>query len=351
VTDIVFILGTRPEAIKVGPVVAECRHLSINVNVLFTGQHTSLLRGTPAESDLADSASLGLVSDGNVDEWIDTAIARLQIAIIERDPQVVVVQGDTMSAYAGAAAASLIDYPVAHIEAGIRSHNDFEPYPEEWIRCAISEFATWHYAPTSTAYANLVSEGIDKNFVYVTGNPIVSALARYAPSARPVGGGNGTIVITLHRRELREGGQLEAVIESIIDTAAEQPKKLFFWSAHPATRSLIGDVPGNITLTEHMDYVSFVGMEARADGILTDSGGIQEEAATLGVPCAVLRNVTDRPESLAANVARLYPPTREGANDGMQALIRGTIPRHPLNIYGSVESAREIALQLQKVVA
>ena len=156
-TDLLFVFGTRPEAIKIGPVVAAARKPGINpiIRVLCTGQHTSLLKGSPAESDLVDAENCGLASDGNVVRWLTRAQDVMRDQFDHLTPRMVVVQGDTMSALAAASAAHMDGIPVAHIEAGIRSHNPDNPWPEETTRVSIAEMAEWHYAPTDTALKNL----------------------------------------------------------------------------------------------------------------------------------------------------------------------------------------------------
>src|SRR5205807_4624075 len=197
---ILIAFGTRPEAIKLGPVAAELAADKVPFGLLAAGQHRELLVGTPAETDLAAASSLGLPSEGNVVRWLARARARVRVWLREHeefDP--VVVQGDTMSALAVARAACDAGRAVAHIEAGVRSHDRANPWPEEQTRVEITELARWHYAATPTAWANLAQEGVPSSLIVLTGNPIVSALARYT-AARPCGP-QPHILVTLHRRE------------------------------------------------------------------------------------------------------------------------------------------------------
>src|SRR3989454_6405892 len=214
-SQLVFVYGTRPEAIKLGPIAAELRALSSMGTVICTNQHSELLKGTPAESDLADGASLGLLSNGNVLQWTRTAEARLRASLGELPSPVVVVQGDTMTAIAAARAAAALRLPIAHVEAGVRSHNPEEPWPEEGFRTEIAQLAAWHYAPTSTAFANLVQEGVEPNRILVTGNPGISAIARYTTAVPVAEAATPTILVTLHRRGVLLRPQVNATLPSL----------------------------------------------------------------------------------------------------------------------------------------
>src|SRR2546422_2797546 len=177
-SQFVFIYGPRPEGIRLGPIAAELRALGSMGTIICSNQHSELLKGTPAESDLADGASLGLLSNGNVLQWTRTAEARLRAAFGEIPSPTIVVQGDTMTAIAAARAAAALRLPIAHVEAGVRSYNVEEAWAEEGVRTEIAQLAAWHYAPTSTAFANLVQEKVQPNRILVTANPGSSAIAR-----------------------------------------------------------------------------------------------------------------------------------------------------------------------------
>lgn len=340
-----FVYGTRPEAIKTGPVVSELRLRGIDPLLLCTGQHDSLLKGTPAESDLAQSVSLALPSDGNVPTWTATATGRLMAEFEARDVSGVVVQGDTMSALAGARAANFLGLPLYHVEAGIRSGNLAEPWPEEGIRTEIATLATWHYAPTETARRNLLGEGVCRDRILVTGNPVVSAIARYAPDVKPAVTPGHHIVVTMHRRESREIGAIRDALAAAWQWAGLHPECDVIWPAHPGT-GLSTIRAENFRVCEPLPYREMLQLVNRAVGIATDSGGLQEEAATLGVPCAVLRNVTDRPESVDLGRACLFPPGGTGIVKALDALWMRQIDRIPSDCYGTAQSARYIAAHI-----
>ncbi len=341
-----IVFGTRPEAIKVGPVVAELRRLGVEIDLICTNQHTTLLSGTPADTDLADARSLELPSTGEVWSWVETATDRLTDALW--DASAVLVQGDTMTALAGARAAKRLGLPLHHVEAGLRSHDLHAPWPEELIRVEISQTSTWHYAPTQTSRANLVLEGVPDDHILVTGNSVVSALDRYTRSA--VGwpclpDPDPYLLITMHRRESR--ADLIGCAEAIARWAAHHSDVRVRWPMHPATQRILhsepGLVTGNFRLSFPIPYLPMIENLAHAWGIATDSGGLQEEAATLGVPCAVLRTVSDRPESIEAGVARLFPPTPEGITAALDCLWTRQLPRTVSNCFGTADAAAQIA--------
>src|SRR5256885_815626 len=351
---ILLAFGTRPEAIKLGPVAAELTAGKVECGILATGQHRELLAGTPAESDLAKAESLGLVSEGNVVRWLARARARVRVWLREHeefDP--VVVQGDTMSALAVAHAATDVGRAVVHVEAGVRSHDQSNPWPEERIRTEVTELARWHYAPTPTAWANLAEEGVPSTFVVLTGNPGVSALARYT-AARPQPAG-AHILVTLHRREWLLGDTVTETVTALADAARNEPRVEFLWPVHPAVHARVNgafaSLPPNVIPTGPLEYGKCARVLASALGVLTDSGGLQEEAATLGVPCAVLRTVTDRPESVQAGVARCFAPDAHGVKDAVECLLGGKLKRVPLDLYGTPDSAGRIARHLAHVAS
>lgn len=345
----VFCVGTRPEAIKTALIVRELRARGVDVSVLVTGQHRELLQGTPS---LGAAQSLNLASDGNVLRWTTMAIPRIAAVLTPLQPiGLVVVQGDTMSALAGARAANLYALTLAHIEAGLRSHNASDPWPEESIRMEIASLADWHYAPTERARENLLDEGVPADGIVVTGNPGVSTLLSLFA---PVTNVTKVICITLHRREWLLGAEVAPVCKAVVEWARSHPELDVLWPVHPALSKTFTQwsmVPKNLRLVPPMTYVAFNAVLQSALGVLTDSGGVQEDAATLGVPCVVLRNVLDRPESVEAGIARQETPTASGVYDGLQMLASRAIPRQPTLCYGDSGSAARIATHLAGLLA
>lgn len=337
--DIIF--GTRPEAIKLGCVVAELRALDVKPRCIATGQHWDLLRGTPAESDLADSYSLGLPAKADPQRWISLAIPLIAHHL---EGPLVVVQGDTASALAGARAAHERGFAVAHIEAGVRSGNLEEPCPEEAFRREITQLATIHYAPTSTCYANLIAEGVDHTKIRITGNPVVSALQRYA-NAKPQPPGDH-VVLTMHRREWLQWVDLPVWLGELAEACLDHPRLNIVWPVHPAVRAKWPHDwtnPKNLWIDPPLPYREMVDLLSRAKGLATDSGGLVEEAATLGIPTAILRNANDRPEAVEAGVARQFAPSN--LRDALNWLATD-LARTPSAIYGTPDAACEIARDL-----
>jgi UDP-N-acetylglucosamine 2-epimerase (non-hydrolysing) len=349
---IAVIWGTRPEAIKLGPVVAELQALKVPLTLLCTGQHTDLLKGTPAETDLLGSISLGLRSMGDVPRWTRTAERQLRWNLRTDPPDLVVVQGDTMSAVAGARAAHACQIPIAHVEAGIRSYNLLEPWPEEGYRVEITKFADWHYAPTLHARENLLAEDIPNDRILVTGNPGISAIARYTKAVPIAQAQTPTILVTLHRRELLANPDLKSMLQALMDAMKAFSDITFVWPTHPVVAPVLAECPdpaSNLRIIKPLDYCACVTGLPLLLGVLTDSGGLQEEAATLGVPCAVFRNVTDRPESVEAGIAQVFPTTPRDAQHAVQTLASATIARHPAPVFGDTLSASRIATHLSTI--
>lgn len=358
--DLLVVFGTRPEAIKLGPVVAELRTLGVDTRIVCTGQHTTLLQGTPAESDLAGGLSLGLASDGSVARWMTKAqnqliaFTNLSPAINGTRPAAVVVQGDVMSAHVGAVAAQLCDVPVAHVEAGVRSHDLNDPWPEEQNRVSITRIASLHLAPTSTAFANLVAEGVAPNTIRVTGNTVVSALARYAPGVRATNPPDNLVLVTLHRREIQRADRLGALLQAIADEARARPATTVLWPVHPACAKYLNRAlaPRNLVLENPLTYEPFVRTLARTKLVITDSGGLVEEAATLGVPTVILRMTNDRPEAVDAEMAYRLDPTPDGVRAAFRVaddVSQFPIPREPTSVFGDPGAAGIVARELARL--
>ena len=260
----------------------------------------------------------------------------------------VVVQGDTMSALAGARAGVSLEVPVVHVEAGVRSGCPDEPWPEEGYRREITRLASWHYAATTTAFANLLVEGVSERFVRLTGNPVVSALARYTP-AKPRAP-EAYIVVTMHRREWLARGRAQEFYQDLCQACAEHPALTVHWLLHPHTAQhvVLHDAPSNLCIGQPLPYAAMASLLSYACGILTDSGGLVEEAATLGVPSAIMRRCNDRPEAVEEGVARQFLP--EDVKETVECLATGQLPRRQTDVYGTPEAASKIARHLASLV-
>ena len=377
---LVVVWGTRPDALKLGPCVAELRRLGAPLSLICTGQHTTLLDGCPAVNDLTGGLSLGLVGHPDPLVYVNRATAALQDALEgvlgEAGPiSAVVVQGDTGTALAGARAAKALNLPIAHVEAGLRSGSLDDPWPEEGFRREITTLADWHYAPTEHARQNLWREGVDDEDIRVTGNSVVSALQRYAttehvPNPKP------QILISLHRREFLAKGHFHilSTLDALFEVAAQNSHIQFIWLIHPSLRLAVGEFPGtewpcpgNVTLSAPVGYAAGVELLRTSLGLITDSGGLTEEAATLGVPCVMLRHHTDRPEAFLAGVAQSSTPDPLGMTDAVSLILsRNDLPtrptyrhwppvqglpknREPSSCFGTPDAASKIARHLSSL--
>jgi len=330
-------------------VVEELRALDIEPELICTGQHTSLLEGTPAETVLAASKSLGMPSTGSIFSWTQHAELVLCGEHLQAGDHVV-VQGDTMSAFAGASAAAATQCVLHHIEAGVRSHAS-EPWPEEDIRKAISGLADFHYCATETAADNLIEEMVPPEGIAVTGNPVVTSLLNLGitpcAATKPL-----TILITLHRRELRESPDFPQILDSLFWSIGQFPEVQFLWPVHPSMPSvaLRAGKPDNLELTTPLSYVDFVVRLSTALGLFTDSGGAVEEATTLGVPTIIFRRHNDRPEAVEAGIAAQWPISIELLT-AINKLVKQKLKRTPHAIYGDRKSAFRIAEHIQRVLS
>lgn len=345
--SLAFVLGTRPEFIKCGPVVVELRALGIQPTVISTGQHWDLLKGTPAETDLADAISLGLESHTDPLRWVACAESPIRRELKKLAPSVVVVQGDTASALAGARAAAELGIPLAHIEAGVRSGNLAEPWPEEAFRREITQLASWHYAPTPHAVENLLAEGGSQDQIVLTGNPVASALQRYA-DIRPQPA-HAHLLLTMHRREWLAQTDLRYFLGALNEVCAAYPSFRVFWPIHPSVKArwpLTWNAAKNLHLGDPLPYDSVINLLSTAHGVVTDSGGLVEEACTLGIPTAILRNANDRPEAVEAGVARQFAPTDL---ESAFAWLTQDHPRTPTAVYGHPDAASQIATHLRSL--
>lgn len=313
---ILTVFGTRPEAIKLAPVVRElARRPGLRGRVCVTGQHREMLDQVLAVFGIAPDHDLALMQPGQTLSDLTARVLTGVGAVLERErPDVVLVQGDTTTAMAAALAAFYARVPVGHVEAGLRTHDRYSPFPEEVNRRLVGVLATWHFAPTPRAAAALRREGVPEGHIHITGNTAVDALlatlATPPPPALPFPtAGRRLLLVTAHRRENfgapleRAFGALRALVERNPDVEIVYPVHRNPQVEEPARR-LLGGHP-RIHLLPPQDYATQVHLLARATLILTDSGGIQEEAPTLGKPTLVLRRDTERPEAIEAGTARL----------------------------------------------
>jgi len=318
--------GTRPEAIKMAPVIAALRARAprIRTRVAVTAQHREMLDQVLLLYGIVPDHDLDIMRPRQTLTQITTrALDRLGRLLDERPPDLVLVQGDTTTTFAAALAAFYRRIPVGHVEAGLRTYDKFHPFPEEINRRLTSHIADWHYAPTPRARRALVREGVEPSRILVTGNTVIDAVL--AVAKKPLGGSpipgwkpdpeGRLILVTAHRRE-NFGAPLESICLALRDLVDRYPDVEVIYPVHlnPQVRGPVRALLGGrerIRLVPPMPYHPFVALMARSTLILTDSGGIQEEAPSLGKPVLVLREVTERPEAAEAGTVEVVGADRK----------------------------------------
>lgn len=321
---VLTIFGTRPEAIKLAPVVrAFASTPGVRHSLCVTGQHRQMLDQVLAVFDLRPDHDLDIMRPGQDLTHVTTAVLEGLGQVLDRlKPDWVIVQGDTTTAFAAALAAFYRQIDVAHVEAGLRTGNIYSPWPEEMNRRLTGQIARLHFPPTEAAARNLLREGIAEDRMLVTGNTVIDALAwvaarldadpalsaRLAEAFSWLDPARRLILVTGHRRENFDGG-LARVCAALARLAARGDVEIVYPvhlnpKVQEPARRVLGSSPG-VHLIEPQDYLPFVHLMRRAHLIITDSGGIQEEAPGLGKPVLVTRDTTERPEAIAAGTARL----------------------------------------------
>lgn len=316
---VLVVYGTRPEAIKLATVIRALQDSPyLEPIVVVTGQHRSMLDQVNFLFGITPKHDLDLIRDRPNLNGITSGVLAGLVPIFEREqPDLVVVQGDTTTVFAAALAASYARIPVAHVEAGLRTGQRYNPFPEEINRRLTSALSSLHLAPTPTSRANLLTEGVDPVDIHVTGNTVIDALLDVAgralpptnPSLADLETAERLVLVTSHRRE-NWGAPMDRIARAIARLARAHPRALFVLPAHlnPIVReALLPPLSGlhNVRVTDPLDYVDMVYTMAAAHLVITDSGGIQEEAPSLGKPVLVLRDTTERPEAVTAGTVRL----------------------------------------------
>ena len=316
------VAGTRPEAVKVAPLVLELQQREwCEPFLVVTGQHREMLRQTLRFFGLRPDADVDLQSERQtLADVTAKALLGLMPVMADLRPDVVVVQGDTTSTFSGALAGFYSGVRVVHLEAGLRTGNVFEPFPEEVNRRLTSVLTTLHLAATQGARANLLAEGIARSATLVTGNTVIDALRFAVAKAEPYGvpeleeldaSGRRVVLVTAHRRE-SWGDGMDRIGRALATLAVRHPMVTIVFPIHknPVVReSIVKHLVGrpNVIITEPLDYGAFCRMMNRSTVVLTDSGGVQEEAPALGKPVLVMRDRTERPEAVESGVAHSCP--------------------------------------------
>ena len=325
---IIVVLGTRPEAIKLAPLVLALKTMpeKVDCKLCVTGQHRQMLDsvlelfGLVPDMDLElmrPNQSLGILTAG--------AIEKLDAYFLTEKPDSVVVQGDTTTVFAASLTAFYHKIPIAHVEAGLRTGNMLSPWPEEANRVLTTRLAHWHFCPTELNRDNLLKEGVSAEQIYITGNTVIDTLfwsleklknEKVVIPGLPGDsldfiGDRKMVLITGHRRE-NFGKGFEDICNAIVELGKRFPKNIFIYPVHlnpnvrePVERIIANEELENVFLIEPQSYLPFVALMNRSYLILTDSGGVQEEAPSLGKPVLVMRDTTERPEAVTAGTVKL----------------------------------------------
>jgi UDP-N-acetylglucosamine 2-epimerase (non-hydrolysing) len=359
---VLVVVGTRPEGIKLAPVITalEQRRAEVETRVVLTGQHTDLMDQVLNAFRIPVHWDLGIMREGqNLYDVAEGVMHGVRDVVREFKPGIMLVQGDTASVFFSSLVGFFERVVVGHVEAGLRSHDKWRPYPEEIFRRLTGVSADLHFAPTRAARDNLLREAVPAEQVFLTGNTVVDALLSVAEqelaiensvlqsaitSNRPL------VLITAHRRE-SFGAPMREAFSAIRELAERHSEVLFLYPVHPnpevqrvAREILAGH--SSIVLTQPLGYFDLIAALKHATFALTDSGGIQEEAPTFGTPVLVMREVTERPEGVDAGIAQLVGTSYDKIVQLGTALLTGTLRQQmarAVNPYGDGRAAHRIA--------
>ncbi|MGI6120470.1 MAG: non-hydrolyzing UDP-N-acetylglucosamine 2-epimerase [Desulfosporosinus sp.] len=335
---VMVVFGTRPEAIKMAPVIRTLRQKdSILCQVTVTAQHREMLDQVLQLFKIVPDYDLNLMQKGQTLTDITARVLYGLREVFQRElPDLVLVHGDTTTTFIAALAAFYEQIPVGHVEAGLRTGNKYSPFPEEMNRALTSVLADLHFAPTETAKRNLLSEGVKPEKIFITGNTVIDALlatvkAEYSfldPQIQTIleqGAAGRLILVTTHRRE-NLGEPMRQIYRALRSMLELFPDTYVIFPVHknPKVREVVAEVIGShprVKLIEPVDYEPFVNLMGRAHLILTDSGGIQEEAPSLGKPVLVVRDTTERPEAVEAGTVSLVGTKYESVFEELKRLL------------------------------
>lgn len=366
------IFGTRPEAIKLCPVVLALKaDPAFDCKVCVTGQHREMLQQVLDVFGVVPDKDLALMQPNQTLGGLTSrAIAAIDEYLAMEKPDIVMVQGDTTTVLAGALSAFYHHIPVAHVEAGLRTWNMESPWPEEANRVLTTRLAKWHFCPTENNKANLLKEGVPENDIYVTGNTVIDALlmAKEKVNLNPptidglpeglMASDERMVLITGHRRE-NFGNGFENICMAIRNLAERFPETHFVYPVHlnPNVREPVGRILGehcekNVHLIEPQSYLPFVALMNRAYLILTDSGGVQEEAPSLGKPVLVMRDTTERPEAVTAGTVKIIGTERDSIEREATLLLMDSAEYNKMsaavNPYGDGKAIERIVKILER---
>ena len=352
------VIGTRPEAIKMCPVINEHKkRKNVDLYVCVTGQHREMLRSVLDIFGVKADCDFDIMKDGQSLSDITKAVMDGISETLKREmPDIVLVHGDTTTAFAASLACFYKGVPVGHVEAGLRTYDVRSPYPEEFNRRAIDITARWLFAPTRLSAENLLREGLKEDNIYITGNTAIDALEYtvdkdYSSPITDAASGKRIILLTAHRRE-SHGEALRGIFRAVRRIADESDDVMIVYPVHPnpVVRTAAEEILSGherIMLTEPLDVIAFHNLMAKSFFIMTDSGGIQEEAPSLGKPVLVLRDVTERPEGVSAGTLRIIKKKKKSVYIACKNLLCNDAEYEKMssaeNPYGNGKAAKRIA--------
>ncbi len=354
---VMLVFGTRPEAIKMCPLVKELKqNTNFKTIVAITGQHRQMLKQVLDCFDVEPDYDLDIMKDGQTLFDITIRILNGMKDLLEKcSPDLVLVHGDTSTAFTTALAAFYMNIPYGHVEAGLRTYDVTAPYPEEFNRQAVGIAAHWHFAPTNAAKENLLREGKEAERIFVTGNTVIDALKtsvrkNYTHPVLDWAKGSRLVLLTAHRRE-NLGAPLYDIFRGIKRVLDEFPDIKVVYPIHmnPLVRNTAKEVfkeHSRMRIIEPLDVLDFHNFISRCELILTDSGGIQEEAPSLGKPVLVLRNTTERPEGVEAGTLKLVGTQEENVYLEFRRLLTDPVEYEKMskasNPYGDGTACEQI---------
>lgn len=360
---VMLVFGTRPEAIKMSPLVKELKkRKTIETIVCVTGQHRQMLDQVLEAFDIIPDYDLSIMKDKQTLFDVTVNILENIKQVLEKvKPDVVLVHGDTSTTFVTALACFYLQIPVGHVEAGLRTYNIYSPYPEEFNRQAVSIISQYNFAPTELSKENLLNEGKKAETIYVTGNTAIDALkttvrTEYTHPELEWAKNSRLILITAHRRE-NLGEPMRNMFRAIRRVMDEHPDVKAIYPIHmnPIVRKTANEILGGderIHIIEPLDVLDFHNFQARSYLILTDSGGIQEEAPSLGKPVLVMRDTTERPEGIQAGTLKLVGTEEEAIYKSFKELLENDESyekmAHASNPYGDGKACQRIADILEK---
>ena len=370
---ILTVFGTRPEAIKMAPVVkALAANPALDAKVCVTAQHRQMLDQVLEIFDIRPDFDLNLMKPGqDLSDITSNVLLGMREVYKQWQPDIILVHGDTTTTMAASLSAYYAKIKVGHVEAGLRTHNKYAPWPEEMNRCLTGAIADIHFAPTPKAQANLLAEGVAPHTIHVTGNTVIDALLdvvqrvrtdtalqqRFAEQFGFIDPAKRLILVTGHRRE-NFGQGFENICHALALLAQRSDVQIVYPvhlnpQVQEPVRRILGNVP-NVVLIEPQDYLPFVYLMDRCSLLITDSGGVQEEAPSLGKPVLVMRDTTERPEAVDAGTVKLVGTNTEAIVQQATELLDSSAAYQTMarahNPYGDGQAATRIAQLLQTAV-